>query len=386
MKRGRPSLLVTGGVLVVHTFLLPAVAAATPARVSASAVVPATGTQPTTPADPHDRRSTSSDVAVSRLVQACRAVADLPYAGVQQVRVLATSGERTSVVDVAHQPGSGVRLTLRPTRSSEGGTFVGQLGAPSLLPVLNESALSRITSRYSVLGPRSGPAIAGRSTEIVELVRTSGAATGTVAARFWLDRQTSLPLQRETLDGAGRVQQASSYRSISFAPQPAVPRVTQVVGNPPDLGQGVTGTQLDGFRRNGWLALDRLPDDFDLVDARVHGTETVEEGTRPTVLQLSYTDGVSVVSLFEQRGRLDAGPLAAWARQERGDGTVYVDQGRPQRMVWSGDGTVFTLVSDDPAVVESAMAVLPAPTSPPSVVERLGNGLRRLGSWLNPFG
>lgn len=381
MKRGRPSLALAAGVIVASSFLLPA-ALATPLPRSAQPVA----TPPAPDADPHDSRSRSADPAVSRLVSACRASAELPYAGVQQVRVLASSGERTSVVDVAHQPGSGVRLTLRPTRTSEGGTFVGQLGVPSLLPVLDENTLSRIASRYSVQGPRPGPAVAGRSTEVVELVRTNGAATGTVAARFWLDRQTSLPLQRETLDGAGRVQQASTYRSISFAPPPAIPRVTQVVGSPPDLGQGVTAMQLDGFRRNGWLAPGRLPADFDLVDARVHGTETVEEGTRPLVLQLSYTDGISVVSLFEQRGRLDAGPLATWTRQQRGDGTVYVDQGRPQRMVWSGDGTVFTLVSDDPAVVESAMGVLPAPSSPPSVVERLGNGLKRFGSWLNPFG
>jgi sigma-E factor negative regulatory protein RseB len=142
--------------------------------------------------------------------------------------------------------------------------------------------------------------------------------------------------------------------------------------------------QLDGFRRNGWRAPDELGEDYALVDARVavRGAGAPD----PTVLQLTYTDGIAVVSLFEQRGDLDPEPVAAWDRRRRGGGTVYVDAGTPQRMVWAASGSVYTLVSDDPDVVDDALAALPEPPPPPGVLHRVERGLRRLGSWVNPFG
>jgi sigma-E factor negative regulatory protein RseB len=370
-----------GSFLVVTVLLLGSVATGVaPARATSRLGADGPGGPPPVAVPPEQME------AIHRLVLACRAGVDLPYTGVQQVRVASESGDRESTVEVAHQPGSGVQLMVRPTPHSSGGTFVGQLNGPSLLPTLDEGTLARISSRYAVHGPRQGERIAGRMTDVVELVRISGAATGSVAARFWLDRSTSLPLRREVFDGTGRVQQASTFTSISYRPPPAIPRVETVVGTPPELGQGMTPEQLESLRKGGWLAPGGLPDDFDLVDARVHGTETVPEGTPPRVLQLTYTDGISVISLFEQEGRLDPDPIATWTARERGDGTVYVDSGRPERAVWSADGHVYTLVSDDPTVVEAAMSALPQPTSDPGLLERLGKGIKRVLSWLNPFG
>ncbi len=381
MNRGRPSaLLVVGlGSFLVTVILLGSIAPATadPAPGAPASPTPA----PRPGAVPPEQMA-----PIHRLVLACRAGVELPYTGVQQVRVASASGDRESVVEVAHQPGAGVQLVVRPTPTSPGGTYVGQLDGPSLLPTLDEATLARIASRYDVRGPRQGEPVAGRATEIVELVRTTGTAAGSVAARFWLDRSTALPLRREVIDGGGRVQQASSFTSISYRPPTNIPRIATVVGTPPDLGQGVTTDQLDALRRGGWLAPGGLPDDFDLVDARVHGSETVREGTPPHVLQLTYTDGISVVSLFEQVGRLDPDPMVTWTARQQGDGTVYIDAGTPERVVWSADGHVYTLVSDDPDVVDAAMAALPQPTSPPGLAERLGKGLRRVLSWLNPFG
>jgi sigma-E factor negative regulatory protein RseB len=325
-------------------------------------------------------------VAIHRLVLACRASTSLPFSGLQHVRVVSDDGVRSSTIEVVHVPGSGVQLTVRPTQTSKGGVFVGQLDGPSLLPTIDESTLARISSRYGVRGPQPGTPIAGRATDVVELVRTSGSSTGSVAARFWLDRTTSLPLQREVLDGAGRVQQASTFVSISYHRPAAIPRVARLVGSPPDLGQGVSPSRLESLRSSGWLAPGRLPDDFDLVDARVRGMNSVPSESPPLVLQLSYTDGISVVSLFEQRGSLDPGPVTTWLRQKRGDGTVWVDRGVPERVVWSASGSVYTLVSDDPGVVDAAMSALPQPTSSPGLWNRLRHGLARLVSWVNPFG
>ena len=94
----------------------------------------------------------------------------------------------------------------------------------------------------------------------------------------------------------------------------------------------------------GWHCPDKLPGSLDLVDARRGG------GKDKPILHLSYSDGLASVSLFEQRGRLDAEKLDGY-RLEEGDGrAVYVRDGMPQRVVWSAHGTVFTLVADAPAL------------------------------------
>jgi sigma-E factor negative regulatory protein RseB len=331
-------------------------------------------------------RQGAGPAGLSWLVRACRASSTVPFSGVQRVRVHRVGGDRTSMVDVAHVPGSGVRLTVRGDGTRPTTTFVGQSAGPSLLPSLDEAALARISSRYRATAPMAGVAVAGRATEVVELRRTTGPAVGSVAARFWLDRQTFLPLQREVLDGAGRVQQVSSYISITYRRPVPSGRIATVVGTSTDGGRGVTAAQLDGFRHSGWVAPGQLPEGFDLVDARMRGTGSALGQTPPLVLQLAYTDGISVVSLFEQRGRLDPGPLTGWDRQRRGHGVVYADRGTPRRMIWSADGRVFTLISDDPGVADSVTTALPRPSAPPGVAARLRHGLDRLVSWFDPFG
>jgi sigma-E factor negative regulatory protein RseB len=330
--------------------------------------------------------------ATHRLVLACRASAALAYVGVQQVRISSGGYQRSGSVEVAHRPGSGVRLTVRSAGNAPGSTYVEQSIAPSLLPGVDDGTLAKIASRYDLRGPRPGEQVAGRSTDVVELVRTAGSARGAVAARFWLDRRTSLPLRREVLDGTGRVQQESAFLSVQFM-QPRQVRFTSTLTRPaPDDGQGVSPTALDGLRRAGWLAPAGLPQDFDLVDARMHEAPSASGNggaASAPVLQLSYTDGVAVVSLFEQRGRLDPRPLAGWSRQDRQGGTVWMDRNVPERVVWTSHGSTYTLVSDDPDVATTALAALPAPestsASAPGVVPRLRRGAERMFSWIDPF-
>jgi hypothetical protein len=396
--------------------LLPfALACSSPRTRPAASASFSVSTSPTTsPAS----AAVPNEGGLARLVAAARAAQAVPYSGTQQVLVQAASGMRSSTVDVVHAPNSSIRLTVHPTAGAAGRsptaptgtrTYVGQLTGPSLLPAVDERALARISSRYLVRGPSPGPAVAGRSTQVVELVRAVAPGAGTVAARFWLDRITALPLRRHVLDAGGRLQQASEYVSISFSPTAAASRptggatqVAAVVGTPLDLGQGVTEQQLDALRRQRWLAPARLPEGFDLVDARVHGSErgrtatpdpsaTPEPPTTPgptappLVLQLTYTDGIAVLSLFEQQGRLDAAPLSGWTRRQRAAGTVFVDPGTPHRAVWSAGGSIYTLVGDDAAAVDDAMAALPGPIPAPGVTSRLRRGVERFGSWVNPF-
>jgi len=120
---------------------------------------------------------------------------------------------------------------------------------------------------------------------------------------------------------------------------------------------------------------------FDLFEARLHDT-----GATP-VLQLSYSDGLSTLSLFVQRGWLDGDP-AGTARSLDG-GTVWVEQGAPERVVWSGGEFTWTLVSDAASeTVTEAVTALPHQLSvvdDDGVPERVWRGMARVGGWLNPF-
>jgi hypothetical protein len=79
--------------------------------------------------------------------------------------------------------------------------------------------------------------------------------------------------------------------------------------------------------------------------------------------------------------------MAGFTREKVGRAAVWVRPASPERVVWGGDGRVFTLLSDAaPETVRAAVQVLPHEKSRNNgVLARIGRGLARLGSWLNPF-
>lgn len=402
--RGLPALLVAG-LLGVLAASLNSAASALPPDLRAAAPAPPTGPSSRPPAA----------VGMHRLVQACAAGERQPYSGQQVVTVNFASSSRSSRVDIVHVPGAGVRLRVTPAPNGSG-VYTGPQRGLSLLRAVDDGTLATIASRYDVSAPVAAEPVAGRPTDLVELRRRTGNAAGSVAARFWLDRQTALPLRRQVLDGAGRIQTDSAFTRISFRPLPPAalraatpspapsdsatpgPLIQPALGQPAALSQGVSPQQLDALRAGDWFVPATLPEGLDLVDAR---WEEAGGQTPADVLHLSYTDGVAVLSVFEQRGRLDSATLAGWQQQRRGKGTVWTDAGMPERVVWSSQGRasgashaarasrvarVYTVVSDDPSGVDAALASMPAPTGAPGVLERLRRGVARLGSWINPFG
>ena len=61
--------------------------------------------------------------------------------------------------------------------------------------------------------------------------------------------------------------------------------------------------------------------------------------------------------------------------------------GLPQQVVWSADGVVYSVVADAPMpLVNEVVGDLPQETAEPQTVStRIGRGLARVGSWVNPF-
>jgi sigma-E factor negative regulatory protein RseB len=105
------------------------------------------------------------------------------------------------------------------------------------------------------------------------------------------------------------------------------------------------------------------------------------------VLHLTYTDGLSIVSVFQQRGHLDVGGLDGFHPAQVGAAKVYVQDGVPYRATWSAAGIVYTVVGDAPdEVAEGIMAAFPHEATSTGVMARLTSGVGRVASWFNPFG
>jgi sigma-E factor negative regulatory protein RseB len=66
---------------------------------------------------------------------------------------------------------------------------------------------------------------------------------------------------------------------------------------------------------------------------------------------------------------------------------VYVRDGVQRSVMWSADGTVYTVLADAPEeTVEAVIAALPHEHVETGLLARLQRGLGRVASWMNPFG
>jgi len=311
---------------------------------------------------------------LSRTAQAARTTA---YESVEFVSRWSPAGTTSLLVDVAHRPGEGTIMRVRGTSTAPGGE-VFQASENTDLPADLSGAgggpVGLLARNYSVVAVGLG-SVAGRTAQIVETRRRDGS----VAARFWLDSHTALILRREVFDSRGATLRASAFIEVSLRSPAFVGHLPPMLPNP--WRTRVSATGLAELRAAGWRCLDGLPAELTLYDVR----RADDEGG--PVLHASYSDGLSTVSLFEQKGRLDARSLTDYRPERRGDTTVYVRDGVQRSVVWSADGTVYTVVADAPEdTVEAVIAALPHEHVRTGVVARLERGLGRVASWMNPFG
>jgi sigma-E factor negative regulatory protein RseB len=99
------------------------------------------------------------------------------------------------------------------------------------------------------------------------------------------------------------------------------------------------------------------------------------------VVDLGYSDGLSDISLFVQRGTL-APKMVGWQPFSLGGHLVFVAE---HCIMWAGQGFVYTVIADaPPRTVEAVVATLPRNTAP-GFISRIGRGLSRMASLVNPF-
>jgi sigma-E factor negative regulatory protein RseB len=290
--------------------------------------------------------------ALAVLERAVHAGRTVGYRGRQHI----ATGPASAVVDVSHRPGR--RSVLRAPDGS-----VPAVATAALDP----RVVSLLAASYDLAVVGSGRCT-GRTTTVVEARR----ADGQVAGRFWVDETTGLLLRRDVFGEDGERLRRSEFVDLEVRAAADV-----AATEPADLPAAV-----EELRAGGWRVPDGLPGGFALFDARLSAP-----GEREHVLHLAYSDGLSTTSLFAQRGALGSAPPDGFRPGQVAGRPVWRHAGVPERVVWSGGGAVWTLVSDAPAgAVRDAVATLPRDRAEDDgVLARLGRGLGRLVSALSPF-
>jgi len=327
--------------------------------------------------------------ALTLLRRAAAAETATSYRGRKLFGSWSASGGESVLADVRHEPGQGTRLRITsaggPTgRDKSGGEEeIAEAGGE-----LDQQALALLTDQYSL---RIGDSTrcAGRAATVVEATPIDG---GVVAGRFWVDDDSGLLLRRELYDDSGQTVRSTAFLDLDVTTAPVAPLLTRPSGgysapgveaDPPAGRDGklLDDAALDRLRADGWVLPDALPTGLVLYRARV-----VEVDGGGQAVQLTYSDGLFAASLFTQRGRLDTSALRGFTPTKLGGAVVYSRSGLYRQLVWVGGEIVFTLVSDAPdARLEQIVRVLPHTEPSSTMRSRIGRGIDRMGSWINPF-
>jgi sigma-E factor negative regulatory protein RseB len=323
-------------------------------------------------------RRPASALAVRLLTQAAQAAVLTSYQGEEIVSRWGTTGGTQVMSDIWHVSGGqtvtrtlaeGTQVSSEPYLSSDtdGQWPEGVLGVTTQL-------VSLLESHYVVVYAGTGP-VGNRPAQIVEAWRDDGS----LAATFWLDSTTKLPLEREVFDSQEHVISQDLFVNVRVEnPAPLPPPAGAPADPQGPWNAPLPARQLLALRAQGWLVPPGLPGGLSLFTGAQTQTST------GTVLDLGYSDGLSVVSLFEQRGNL-AAKLAGWQKITVAGHEVYAAQPDQRSLTWSSRGMVYTVLADAPAqTVDDVIGALPH-DRPPGFWKRISRGFARLASWVNPF-
>ena len=307
-----------------------------------------------------DRTDASEARAVALLEQAVQAGRRLTWSGTHYAASWRDGSTWSALVELRHDPRSG-RVETRGDSDEP---------AVAATPVLDPRMLRRLAASYDVSVSGDGRC-AGRDAAVIDARRTDGALAG----RFWVDRETGVLLRREVFDERGDRVRSSAFLDVSVSPRSEAPVALAVAARAGSERPAPQAVQR--LRSAGWHVPEQLPQGFRLFETRLAGG----------VLHLAYTDGLSTLSLFAQPGRLGRGPADGFTPESVHGRPVWVQRAAPERVVWSGAGQVWTLVSDAPdSAVLAAVAALPRDEAVDGGLRsRLTRGLARLGGMLNPF-
>jgi len=325
--------------------------------------------------------------ALTLLRRAAAAQSVTSYEGRKLFGSWSTVGSESVLAEVGHEPGRGtwLRVTSAGARGDADREQIAD-GAGDL----DEQALALLTDQYTLkVGERRR--CIGRPATVVEATPIGGRQ---VAGRFWIDDDSGLLLRRELYDATGRTVRSSSFLDLDVTAPATGPRR----GLPASYNNGVKVPRqrsaereadasllgeatLDRMRREGWVLPEVLPAGMVLYRARAVDVPGDEKA-----VHLTYSDGLFSASLFAQRGRLDTSALRGFRPDKVGNVAVHSRNGLYRQLVWAGGDTVYTLVSDAPDTeLKQVIGALPHDTPGSGLRARVGRGIDRMGSWINPF-
>jgi sigma-E factor negative regulatory protein RseB len=321
--------------------------------------------------------SAERELGTSLLGRSAEAGLATSYQGVELIAQSGVDGTVTMISDVWHRGGG---LTVTQTSDAAvlpaGQPYVSydvDNRSPEGVFGLTKTLVALLGKHYAATYRGAG-AVLGRPALIVELRRSDGS----LAAQFWLDKKTMVPLRRDVYDTSAQLVSQNAFMQVQFGALAALPGKAVSVSAPARSAWSrvaVPASLLAQVNGQGWHLPAALPGGLSLYAAARSTTGAGE------VADFGYSDGLSVVSLFVQRGTL-APKMAGWQPVSLNGHLVYV---AGHSITWAGRGLVYTMIADaSPQTVREVVTSLPQNSSPGFLV-RMGRGLDRLAALVNPF-
>lgn len=320
------------------------------------------------PPDPHAVPADGPDDGMAVLHHAAQAENEVAYTGVR--RVIGAEPDGQVDLRVINRPGEG--LFLAPLGEEARALVVS---SSQTLDSLDARILDMLRDTYAVTDA-GRTELRGREAHLVEALR----ADDSVAGRFWVDVETNLLIGRTIYERSEEVAISTRLVDLELGDDPW-PR--HVSADEP-WGEGLDVAEREELRSAGWKIPEHLDWNLRLIDARSthHGGQTVVHGV--------YSDGLSQVSVFTQRGKLGTEHAATLQNGYVGTDTEGPgislqhdmifggDTGQYQSM-WQANGFVYTVLADAPAgLAASAVNALPEPSGS-GFWARVQRGLSRWG-------
>ncbi len=310
--------------------------------------------------------------AVRLLHRAVTAPGRVAYTGTRRISVLDVGRPSSVTIDIGHSPRQGTSFEVTDGKGDPAATFVAE----------HEVADSDFSGRpLGLLVDAYDIAVVGTQQVLGRAATVIGTShDGVLAAKFWVDDATGLLLRREIYNSDGRVVRSSGFTTLR------VSRDGFMLHLPPEL-EAPTSTKLPSqiapsLDDAGWTCPAVLDGDFSLTVLR-------RLQVRGDVMHAAYSDGLSTLSVFEQRAVLDPSRLQGFSPQDVGGDVAYVRYGLPTVAVWESAGTTYTVVTDAPHDTAAALiAALPhgSVAADGGLSSRLGVGLQRITAFANPVG
>jgi negative regulator of sigma E activity len=281
------------------------------------------------PAAPSGPTLTAAE-AQAAMQRAARAAHSVSYSGSQSFLAYRNARVIVAQVQVDARAGQGSQVMVK----SQTGQQLLEGFTPALISsrVVNEELLGLLERNYQLSG-MSGSSVAGRS---ATLVTATPDGSYPAAARWWVDDATGIVLWQETYDENGSVDLSFGFTSVSVSRRDGI-----LAHLPPRLAVPRTSTSLTissaaELGASGWSSPRKLAG-LSLVKLRS------DRAGNPDALHLIYSDGLTTVSVFEQRGQLTTAPQGS---QWDASMAAHVSHGASDVATWQSGDLVFTVVTD----------------------------------------